>query len=174
VLRGIAQEEPKDTRMLIQAVGVAGDPHYIPWLMEQMADLKVARLAGEAFSVITGADLAFIDLERRPPEDVELGPNDNPEDEDVGMDPDDGLPWPDPAKVRVWWEANRHRFPAGVRHFMGEPPNPENCRRVLREGYQRQRIAAALYLALLRPGTPLFPTSAPAWRQKRWLAQTSA
>ncbi|MCK7582576.1 MAG: hypothetical protein MZV65_48050 [Chromatiales bacterium] len=69
---------------------------------------------------------------------------------------------------------NRHRFPAGVRHFMGEPPNPENCRRVLRDGYQRQRIAAALYLALLRPGTPLFPTSAPAWRQKRWLAQTSA
>ena len=173
VLRGMAQEDPKDLRMLIQAVGVAGDPHYIPWLMEQMADLKVARLAGEAFSLITGADLAWLDLERRPPEDVELGPNDNPEDEDVGMDPEDGLPWPDAAKVRVWWEANRHRFPAGVRHFMGEPPNPENCRRVLRDGYQRQRIAAALYLALLRPGTPLFPTSAPAWRQKRWLAQAS-
>ena len=93
-----------------------------------------------------------------------------PQDNNVAMDPDDGLPWPDPAKLHAWWDVNRHRFPAGVRHFMGEAPNPENCQRVLRDGYQRQRIAAALYLALLRPGTPLFPTSAPAWRQKRWLA----
>jgi hypothetical protein len=56
---------------------------------------------------------------------------------------------------------------------MGQPPNPDNCQRVLREGYQRQRIAGALYLALLRPGTPLFPTAAPAWRQRRWLAEES-
>lgn len=43
--------------------------------------------------------------------------------------------------------------------------------RLLREGFQRQRIAAAEYLCLLQPGTPLFYTSAPAWRQKRWLAK---
>ena len=61
--------------------------------------------------------------------------------------------------------------PAGTRYFMGEPVNTDNCRRVLREGYQRQRIAAALYLSLMEPGTPLFPTSAPAWRQQRWLAK---
>ena len=43
--------------------------------------------------------------------------------------------------------------------------------RLLREGFQRQRIAAAEYLCLLQPGTPLFNTRAPAWRQKRWLAK---
>jgi hypothetical protein len=36
---------------------------------------------------------------------------------------------------------------------------------------QRQRILAAHYLCLLDPGTPLFNTSAPAWRQQRWLAK---
>lgn len=169
LLRAMAQEEPRDLRILIQGIGIAGDAHFVPWLIEQMADLKLARVAGEAFSLITGVDLAYLDLERRPPEGVELGPNDDPEDETVDMDPDDGLPWPDPPKIRTWWQANAHRLPAGVRYFMGEPVNPENCKRVLRDGYQRQRIAAALYLTLLRPGTPLFPTGAPAWRQKRWL-----
>jgi len=53
---------------------------------------------------------------------------------------------------------------------MGEPLNAENCQRVLRTGYQRQRIAAALYLSLLNPGTPLFEWRAPARRQQRLLA----
>ncbi len=51
--------------------------------------------------------------------------------------------------------------------------NPRELERVLREGCQRQRIAAALYLSLLQPGAPLFPTSAPAWRHKRWLAKVT-
>jgi hypothetical protein len=42
---------------------------------------------------------------------------------------------------------------------------------VLKTGHQRQRILAAHYLCLLNPGTPLFNTSAPAWRQQRLLAQ---
>ncbi len=53
---------------------------------------------------------------------------------------------------------------------MGEQVGLEHCRRVLREGYQRQRRAVAEYLCLLSPGTPLFPIAAPAWRQTRWLA----
>jgi uncharacterized protein (TIGR02270 family) len=100
---------------------------------------------------------------------VELGPTDNPEDEEVGMDPDDSLPWPDPEKIQKWWDKHHNDFQPGVRYFMGKPPTWEHCLDVLKNGYQRQRIAAAEYLCLLRPGTPLFNTSAPAWRQKRWL-----
>jgi uncharacterized protein (TIGR02270 family) len=162
---------PGHARTLIAGAGIAGDSYYVPWLIKQMEDPKVTRLAGESFSFITGLDLAYLDLERKPPEGVELGPTDNPEDENVAMDPDDGLPWPDPAKIEKWWDANKHRFQPGVRYFMGEPVNVENCKRVLREGYQRQRRAAALYLSLLQPGTPLFNTSAPAWRQQRLLAK---
>jgi len=170
LLKLLAQDA-SDIRTLIQGAGIAGDTQYVPWLIKHMDDLKLTRLAGESFSLITGLDLAYLDLERSPPEGVEFGSTENPEDEDVAMDPDDSLPWPDPVKIAAWWTDNAPRFPSGVRYFMGEPVSIENGKRVLREGYQRQRIAAALYLSMLQPGTPLFPTSAPAWRQQRWLAQ---
>jgi hypothetical protein len=54
---------------------------------------------------------------------------------------------------------------------MGAPVTREHCVHVLKTGYQRQRILAAHYLCLLEPGTPLFNTSAPAWRQQKLLAR---
>ncbi|MBS0509657.1 MAG: TIGR02270 family protein [Proteobacteria bacterium] len=168
LMRQVASQR-EDVRLLIRAVGFAWDAERIPWLIGLMSDDKLARLAGESFSFITGLDLAWLDLERKPPEHFESGPNDNPEDEDVSMDEDDGLPWPDQAKVHAWWVANSQRFQPGVRYFMGAPPSWAHCLQVLKDGYQRQRIAAAQYLCLLRPGTPLFNCAAPAWRQKRLL-----
>ena len=170
LLKTIAQD-PANKRLLIQGAGIAGDAQYLSWLIEQMADDPFARLVGESFSMITGLDLAYLDLERKPPEDFEAGPTENPEDENVDMDPDDSLPWPDVAKIQAWWQANQARFQPGVRYFMGEPLSVPHCRKVLREDYQRQRIAAAEYLCLLQPGTRLFNTSAPTWRQQRWLAK---
>jgi uncharacterized protein (TIGR02270 family) len=169
-LNGIAPE-PLLLRWLIRGTGLIGDPRYVPWLINHMADITLARLAGESFSLITGLDLAWLDLERKPPEDFESGPNDDPNDPNVEMDEDEGLPWPDQNLIQAWWQANSHRFQAGVRYFMGEPLNRENCLRVLREGFQRQRICAAIYLSLLNPGTPLFEWRAPARRQERILAQ---
>lgn len=168
LLETIAQQ-PANRRLLIQGVGINGDAQLIPWLIGLMADDRVARLAGESFATITGLDLAYLDLERKPPEDFEAGPTDDPEDPNVDMDPDESLPWPDQARIQTWWEANRHNFRAGVRYFMGAPVSPAHCQQVLRDGFQRQRSAAAEYLSLLAPGTPLFPIAAPAWRQKRWL-----
>lgn len=163
-------KDPASLRWLIRGAGLVGDPTYVPWLIGHMAEVKTTRLAGEAFSLITGLDLARLDLEVKPPENAESGPNDDPNDPNVDMDEDHGLPWPDAAKIRAWWHANSPSFQSGTRYFMGEPLNRENCLRVLKEGYQRQRIAAALYLALLHPGTPLFECRAPAWRQRRLLA----
>lgn len=161
--------DPGNIRLLIQGAGIAGDSHYVPWLITQMEDPTLSRVAGESLSFITGLDLTKLDLNRDQPEGFESGLSDDPDDPDVAMDPDDNLPWPDPLKIKVWWGANMSRFSVDARHFIGEPANLQNCERVLREGYQRQRIAAAEYLCLLQPGTPLFPTSAPAWRQLRWL-----
>jgi len=165
--------EPEAMRTLIRAIGVAGDPHYIPWLIARMDDLKLTRLAGESFSLITGLDLAFLDLDRKPPENVAFGPNDDPFGENVAIDEDDSLPWPDPQKIAAWWRANSARFAAGTRYFMGQPPTAVHCFSVLRTGFQRQRRHAAEYLCLLKPGTPLFNIAAPAWRQQRLLAQMS-
>ncbi|MES2355100.1 MAG: TIGR02270 family protein [Pseudomonadota bacterium] len=170
VLKSFASHSA-DKRMLVKGAGIAGDSFYVSWLIKQMETLKLTRLAGEAFSLITGLDLALLDLDRKPPENFESGPNDDPNDVNVAMDEDENLPWPDPEKIQAWWNANQHRFQNGVRYFMGEPVNVEQCKKVLLDGFQRQRGAAALYLSLLQLGTPLFPTSAPAWRQQRWLVK---
>jgi uncharacterized protein (TIGR02270 family) len=172
VLKPMAQA-PGDLRTLIRGAGWVGDPAYVRWLVDFMANDPFARLAGEAFSLLTGADLAAQGLERRPPEAFESGPNDDPNEAEVGLDEDDGLPWPDQDRVRAWWDANAQRFQTGVRTFMGEPLNRENCVRVLKAGYQRQRIGAALYLSLLDPGTPLFEWRAPARRQQSLLGRLS-
>lgn len=161
-------------RRLIRRCGVVGDPQVIPWLIAQMEDLHWSRLAGEAFTLITGADLAWLDLERQPPEGAGEGrfggPTEDPADDEVALDEDESLPWPDVAKVQAWWAKQAARFPAGRRFFMGSEPSPAEAARVLREGGQRQRHAAALWACVLEPGRGLFPTAAPAWRQKRWLA----
>ena len=170
LLQPLAQD-PTNARCLIRGAGLVGDPTYVPWLIGLMVNDSLARIAGEAFSLITGLDLAWLDLERKPPENFESGPNDDPNDPNVEIDEDDGLPWPDQSLVQTWWSENSHRFQSGARYFMGEPLNPANCVRVLKEGFQRQRIAAALYLSLLNPGTPLFEWRAPAARQARMLAQ---
>jgi len=39
----------------------------------------------------------------------------------------------------------------------------------LKTGYQRQRAAAAIELAILKPGRPLFEVRAPGWRQQHML-----
>ena len=158
-------------RWLIQGSGIAGDPTYVSWLIDHMREDKTACLAGEAFALLTGADLSREQLDRPQPENFESGPNDDPDDPNVDMDPDEGLPWPDADKIEKWWAANASKFQKGKRYFMGAPVTREHCIDVLKNGYQRQRILAAHYLCLLDPGTTLFNTSAPAWRQQRLLAR---
>jgi uncharacterized protein (TIGR02270 family) len=163
--------DPKELSWLIEGSGIAGDPIYVSWLIKHMRDDTTARRAGESFSVMTAADLVPLKLDRPQTEGFEARPNDDPDDDNVEMDPDEGLPWPDPDKVERWWAANAHRFHKGTRYFMGAPVTRAHCIDVLNNGYQRQRILAAHYLCLLDPGTPLFNTSAPAWRQQRRLAR---
>ncbi|MBV8554404.1 MAG: hypothetical protein JO116_02485, partial [Planctomycetaceae bacterium] len=45
----------------------------------------------------------------------------------------------------------------------------ESLREALTKGYQRQRAAAAIELAILKPGRPLFEVRAPGWRQQQML-----
>ena len=172
VLQKLAAD-PAAIRLLLQGSGIAGDSIYVPWLIGHMANDGLARIAGEAFTLITGADLDALQLTRPRPEAVESEPGESPEDENVAMDPDEDLPWPDPGRVRSWWNANAARFPPGVRHFMGAPVGRAKYVDVLKIGYQRQRVLAARALCLLDPGTPLFNTSAPAWRQRMLLVQVA-
>jgi uncharacterized protein (TIGR02270 family) len=60
-------------------------------------------------------------------------------------------------------------FQSGARYLVGTPVSDIHCRRILRLGMQRQRKAAALELALVNPGTVLFETRAPGFRQRALL-----
>ncbi|WP_223569918.1 TIGR02270 family protein [Pseudomonas sp. BF-R-26] len=162
-------QNPEQQRVGIQAVGLLGDPVSVPWLIQQMSDLPHARVAGEAFSLITGADLALLDLELQDLPDFDAGPNDDPEDSNVAMDPDENLPWPDPQLIAAWWQAHGGDFQAGVGYVLGLPQRESSFQQALVRGQQRQRIAAAYGIARFRPTEVLFPTRAPAWRQKRLL-----
>lgn len=161
-------KNPEQRREVLIGTGITGDPDYVPSLIKQMEKPQLARAAGEAFSMITGVDLAYEDLENEWPEGFEAGPNDDPEDEDVEMDADEDLPWPDAAPIQQWWEQHKGEFGTGTRYLAGSPVSPEHCTHVLKNGMQRQRNAAALELALSQPDAPYFNTKAPGiWQVKR-------
>jgi uncharacterized protein (TIGR02270 family) len=165
-----AEPESRSRRRgLLRAIGLLGDVRFVPWLIERMTEPELARLAGEAFCWITGADLARMDLEtlQAPPRPEH--PSDDPDDEDVSLDEDDSLPWPDAARVQAWWERQAVMRASGARLFRGEPFSAEAARRTLLEGTQRMRAHAARLACILQPGAKLFPTCAPVPRQRRWL-----
>ncbi len=160
---------PQNARLAVIGAGVIGDPSNVPWLIEQMGTPPLSRVAGESFTMITGVDLAYEDLDTDKPEGFESGPTEDPNDDNVEMDPDERLPWPDPALISKWWASHSSEFQPGVRHLIGKPITAEWMQQVLRQGRQRQRAAAALELAILHPGEPLFEVRAPGFRQQQIL-----
>ena len=156
-------------RHVVQATGIIGDPVSVPWLIEQMATPELARVAAEAFSLITGIDPANDDLESARPEGFEAGPSEDAQDDDVALDPDEDLAWPAPDRLAQWWVDHRAAYAPGTRYLCGRPIDADGCHAVLAGGLQRQRRAAALELALLEPARPVFNTSAPARRQRELL-----
>jgi uncharacterized protein (TIGR02270 family) len=156
-------------RSVIRGSGLAGNPFYVTWLIGHMSEPQTARLAGEAFSLITGLEIAALQWVRKP-EGVESGPTDDPDAAEVELPEDEGLPWPDYERIAAWWQQHQGRFTPGTRYFLGAPVNLEQCRKVLAEGTQRQRMLSAHHCCILEPGTALFEWRAPAARQRRQLA----
>ncbi len=166
------QELAADTaqmRLAIIAAGACGDPQLIPWLIEAMSADEHARIAGESLGFITGADLAYLELERDCPEGFESGPNEDPADDEVELDLDEDLAWPAAELVGPWWQENKSRFDPGRRYLAGGRCEPGYLAEVLLRGGQRQRAAAALELVMLAPGRPLFEVGARGDRQLKQL-----
>lgn len=159
-----------DRRTTVVAAGAFGDTAAIPWLLDLMTDAALARLAGEAFTSITGLDLTQNPYTGSRPAETADRPTDDPTDEDVSSDPDDDLPWPEPVAVRKWWGQHQGSFPRDTRLLLGKPLTPQWLRQVLLTGGQRYRAAAALELAIAQPGTPMFEVRAPGRRQQQLLA----
>jgi uncharacterized protein (TIGR02270 family) len=157
---------PEQRRLALICTGIVGDPRYIPMLIRQMTVPALARAAGAAFSMITGVILGETGLEREQPEAYVERPDDNPENEDVLMDPDEDLPWPDAEKTERWWTDHQDTFVAGKRYLAGHPITERNCMKILTEGNQLQRHAAALEITLHKPEELYFNIKAPAFRTR--------
>jgi len=121
-----------------------------------MSAPALARAAGESVSMITGWDLSTQGLNGNAPDGYTAGPTDDPAADNVAVDLDENLPWPNPVEIQGRWEKEHAHFAAGVRHLRGRPCTRECCHDVLRDGYQRQRRAAAYSLALIDVGRALW------------------
>ncbi|MEY4562122.1 MAG: hypothetical protein RLZZ618_1399 [Pseudomonadota bacterium] len=153
--------DPRSRREALQAAGALGDPHAVPWLIKHFDQPRLARVAGESFCMITGAQLDDLGLERDAPlADEPPSPDDDPLLLEAEQDEDTDLRWPDQAASAAWWAVEGHRFPKGVRHLAGRPVSAAAVQAVLREGSQRHRQAAALEWARLQDDAPVFPTGA--------------
>jgi uncharacterized protein (TIGR02270 family) len=160
-------KDVKTLRLAAAGIAASGNPDFVPVLLQIMQVDVAARPAGEAFSMITGVHLSYDKLERDRPDDFQAGPTEDPADENVAMDQDENLYWPDPKLVEKWWAANSSRFTGGRRYLCGHEISPASLVQTLRDGYQRQRAAAALELALLDPARPMFEVRARGdWQQR--------
>ncbi len=139
----LAAQQP-GSREIITATAALGDPHAINWLIAQMNNMALARLAGEAFTTLTGIHLVDNSLA-----DENLNAEDLPDDDSfTAMDADENLPFPVPNKVADKWRLIAANFISGQRYFMGKPINDNTLLAQLHQGYARHRQAAALELAL--------------------------
>lgn len=148
--------DPKAIRKMIQAAATLGDPQAITWLIAQMRVPELTRLAGEAFTTITGINLEGSKLALKKLSDLDgqlpaNGPNEDPADSNVDLNDDERLPFPDADKIASVWQQYQQQFIPGQRYFMGRVMDAEHLATIYASGNQRQRRAAALELALLQP-----------------------
>ncbi|RON13131.1 TIGR02270 family protein [Pseudomonas frederiksbergensis] len=157
LIRGLAGNSTT-LRQAVIAAGAFGDPAVVPWLLELCGDNAFSCVAAEAFALITGLDLEDPSL-RRDPLDLE------------DEHPDDAFAyWVSTEALHDWWQAEQGRFTPGSRYLAGRPISEAAAIRLLHGGTQRQRRGAAIELARLRKGASVFPVTARADRQQRWLA----
>ncbi len=162
-------QDPKRLRAATIGIGFLGDPKLVGVLIELMQSAELARVAGDSFSMITGIDLTYDNMEQDAPEGFESGPTEEAEDENVALDEDENLPWPNPGLIAQWWTTNTSRFSSGRRYLCGREITTESTYQTLLDGKQRQRAAAAIEFALLRPENPLFEVRANGSQQQRLL-----
>ncbi|MCF6250405.1 MAG: TIGR02270 family protein [Methylococcaceae bacterium] len=165
----VLADNKETLRLAIIGAGISGDSCYLPWLIQQMNIAEHARVACDAFSHICGLDLGYQDMEADLPENASAGPTEDPDDENVAMDPDEDLPCPNALLVLEWWQKNKPNFKPEVRYLYGKPANECQCKWLLINGTQRLRYAAALTLALIQPGQALFEVRAVGKKQQKTL-----
>ena len=154
-----------DIRTAVKVAGASGDPYYLDWLANLLSDKTLARVAGEAIQAIAGMDLYAPPFRVPAPRAEPQKPSDDPQDQDISVDEDRDLPWPNAMAITKHLREESNRLTIGVRYLLGEPVTSEWAAQLLHSGRQRHRIIAAIIMALQDPRTGLFPFGMPGWRQ---------
>lgn len=162
-VRAIERLADAEPRAAIQAMEASLDVRWVPRLAAWLADPKLARLAARALATLTGRPVAG-PSRGAAPDGWSSGPTDDPRDPDVAPDPDTALPWPAPEAYSA--ETLAATKGATGRWLWGAPLGQAVAERVLREGTQWERAAAAWELALASPGRPMVDVRAPGFRQE--------
>jgi uncharacterized protein (TIGR02270 family) len=147
-----------DLRFAVIGAGAIGDPALVEDLIVLMRNPKLAQLAGEAFALITGADFRLENLEGHPPAALTEHPSDDAESEDVSLDPDENLIWPDPDRIEAWWKAGAAKFQSAHRYLKGREITAGFLPTVHAYEKLSDRAAAALELAIQQPNRPIYET----------------
>ena len=162
-----AIRSPETRADALWAVGFSGRVAAAEASIELMStdDLTVARLAGEAFSAITGLRLEGPLCAPPPPEPEEPIPLEQ-EDLDACLEwaPEHELPLPQAEQIKTWWSKNRSRFVPTIRCLDGAPFGVKSIGERLENGPMRRRHVLALELEIRTRGALRI-------QSKRWLRE---
>ncbi len=162
-------------RQALWALGHVGTAEAVEHCLEAMAQPQLARAAGEAYCLITGAQLADDRLTAAEPPDAAT-PEFEADDleADLVPKPEDLWPLPDPHAVRAHWRANAARFAPGVRHLRGVPADPARLLSALESGPMLRRADHAFELFVRTGGRCDVEVRATTVTQRRMLAAARA
>lgn len=149
-----------EVETVLHALKVLGDPQAIPWIISQMENVQVSRLAGHVFSTITGISLDERELVLNIDEIKKEDLLDDFEDDDYqgdgsqgkGFDVDEceNVSWPDVAKIKIIWQKYSHLFPAGQRLYLGKIILFDELFRLYKQTSMSEKRGLALELALIK------------------------
>ncbi|MBJ6759812.1 TIGR02270 family protein [Myxococcaceae bacterium JPH2] len=144
---------PELRKDALWALGFSGRRAAAEACLTWMREDTLCRIAGEAFTAITGLSLEGEFAIDEPPSPEELIPLEEEDlDADLVPSPDERLPHPNVEAINRWWQKARAQLDPDIRHFRGKPFTPGQLLEQLRHGGMRRRPVLALELAIRTHG----------------------
>ena len=170
-----ALQSPGSQRSALFALGFSGRRRAAELCVETIdmadRDLAAARVAGEAFSAITGLAIEGAYARREPDDDDDDGDRAGDDGDAPRPTPaEEQLPLPDGPAIRGWWSSAASRFQAGQRYLGGAPISAAGLVAAVTGGPMRRRPGLVLELAVRTRGTFTVDTSDWVSRQRAALA----
>jgi uncharacterized protein (TIGR02270 family) len=164
LLAGLAEERHAGTALF--ALGFSGRVDAADAVLDFLDDEKLGKLAGEAFSAITG-----LVITKRFARSRKRWHPDDPEEEEGQRGSEDDLPLPNPDAVRAWWSSARKKVDPALRYLAGSPWSLREVILALATGSTRRSRDLAFDLAVQTRGTHQLQVQGLASRQ---LAEVAA